>query len=377
MKRIQESDLYPLKFKEVLRTYSFGGQKIYKFKTNNKLPREQIAETWEVCDHETDISRVKNGPWAGKSIRGLIWVLREKLLGERVYNNTGNYFPLLLKLLDAERTLGLQIHPDDDFVQKNNLDQMGKAELYYIIDCDQDSYVHWGVKNQVTIKEMIQAITKGEGIELTKKVPVNPGDVIYVPAGWIHAIGPGILMIELQQNSDITIGQKRVSKSMGSEVYTLYQGQKTVDMFKEQMKIEQVPEEEIKIDSLCIKQETGIDQEYLFASKHFAVEKLLIKEKSLFSSDRNKFFMYTVIAGKGKLKYDNGQEKINKGETIFIPAGLGNYQIIPEKELSIIKSYVPDLEVDIINPLKERGFSDEKIKQLGGFSSYNDILNLL
>jgi len=364
--------LYPLKFREILRTYNFGGQKIQNKLKNHNLKQAPIAETWEISDHETDVSIISNGYWAEKNLRGVIWVLREKLLGNNIYKKTKNYFPLLIKFLDAKRKLGLQIHPDDDFAQNNNLDKMGKAELYYIIDCEENSYINWGINNGVSRKEMSQAVRENEGTELTRKVSVDPGDVIYVPAGWIHAIGAGVLMIEIQQNADITISQTSVTKSMGSEGYVLYKRENAADMFIENMVIKDVPDSKIKIPKL----DSAVGKnrkEYLFASRHFALEKLSIFNRWSTSSDENKFYIYTVIKGSGEIVYKGGRERIQKGETVLVPACLGKFEIIPENEVKIIKSYVPDLKDDIINPLLNGGFDRKQIKNLGGFSYFNDI----
>ena len=373
---MNRKDLYPLKFHEIIRSYGVGGRKIPN-KYNKDLPEDKkIAETWEVSDHDKDISIVKNGDWRDKNLRGLIWELREKLLGDEVFNTFNMFFPLLLKLLDARETLAVQIHPDDEYARANHLDHNGKAEVYHVLETREDSTIHWGVKDGVTEEEMAEAIRAGKGLELTQEVPVEPGDTIPIPHRWIHAIGDGIIVLELQQNADVTFEPGRVKKSINNKEYELYTGSDAADIFIDQMIVEQVPRDQAKITPVSVSLGRN-EREYRYASEKFALELLRLKEEYHTSSDQDKFYLYTALEGKGTIDYSGGEELIVKGDTVLIPAYLGDYSINPEPSCELAKCFVPDLKSDIVNPLREKGIEKEAIVGLGGYSSFNDVQGYL
>lgn len=365
--------LYPYKFSPIIRTYALGGRRIIEKYNKDILTDKPVAETWEVADHDSDISIIKNGIFTGKCLRGIIWELKEKILGDKIYPYNKLYFPLLLKFIDAKKSLAGQIHADDDYISAHSLDIMGKAEAYYIIEADENAFIYWGIKDGVVYNDVVQAVKDNKILDVCKKVYVKTGDVLPVPQRWIHAIGEGILLYEIQQNADTTFEPRRVKKTIGQETHVLFAGSEAAYMFTEQMKVMNVPDCEIKIIPLSVEKD-GNKIYYLYACKYFAIEKLEIEESWESCSDSERFFVFTVLEGECTLEYETGKEYIKKGETILIPAYLGNYKIHSSSTCEIIKTYIPDLKKNIYANLLHEGFNENEIVQIGGYSHFNDIL---
>ena len=368
--------LYPLQFKEIIRSYEVGGTKIQD-KYNKNLPEDgKIAETWEISDHDADISIVSNGPFSGKHLRGLIWEFKEELLGDRVYSKFGMRFPLLVKFIDATENLTVQMHPDDELAHKLNLDHNGKAEVYYILEAEKDSVIYWGCKEGVTETEMIQAVQTGNGLELAKEIPVQSGDTIFVPPKWVHAIGEGNLVLEIQQNADITFEPTRVKKTIQDKTYELFHGKEAENIFTDHMLIRSVDSSEAKIPSITT-QEDKNKRKLLFASNYFALESLILEGPWDISLDGENFVVLNVVKGSGSIDYRYGDTNFEEGDTILIPAGMSDFTIEPTTNSQVLKTFIPDLKADIFDPLKKRGVSEKTIVRLGGYREFNDLLSFL
>ncbi len=198
-----EAPLYPLKFEERLRHYRFGGRRIAEH-FGKDLPEGIIAETWEIVDHGDDVSIVRNGPLAGESLRALTAALGPRLLGRRVAAASPRGFPLLIKFLDAQKTLAMQVHPDDEYAAANEPGETGKTEAWYVIAADEGAALYCGNKSGLSKEDLVRAIEGKQPERCMVRIPVTKGDTIYVPAGRMHAIGAGLLIYEAQQSCDLT-----------------------------------------------------------------------------------------------------------------------------------------------------------------------------
>ncbi len=373
--------LYPLKFKEVIRNYDFGDRNIPQLYPDKDLPKgEIIAETWEVTAHSDDSGRVINGPLRGKTLRGLVEEFGPELIGKEVYQSYGEKFPLLLKFLDAEQALEVQIHPKDEYAKENKLDELGKPEAWYILDAKPDSFLYWGTKEGVSEKDL-RAVgpDEMEMRDLLMKVPVSQGDVLYVPPGKIHAIGSGIVLVEIQQTSDITIGPDYLFLS-GQKIDEV-SSQESFQMFLDQILLEEIPRNEALIPSLSYKVDKN-RRTYLMASQYFSLEKLTLEEEWVINrdkpGDKNNFSIFTVLKGDVNVSWNQGTFDLSAGQTVLVPASVTGVQISPsERGTQLLKSYHPNLKVDVIEPLKQRGFTDKKVEALGGPSNQNDLKRLI
>ena len=194
--------MYILKFHDIFKSVIWGGDKIGPFK-GKTLSQESIGESWEISAVEGDISVVANGSDAGLSLADLIARDGAQLLGQHVKQRFGNTFPLLIKFIDARDNLSIQVHPDDALARVRH-NSFGKTEMWYIIDTEPDAGLYSGFSTSITPDEYVERVNNDTITEVLQFHPVAPGDVFFLPAGRIHAIGKGIFVAEIQQTSNIT-----------------------------------------------------------------------------------------------------------------------------------------------------------------------------
>lgn len=190
------------KFNDILKTVLWGGNKLTAFKG---LPAsdEPIGESWELSAVPGHESIVAEGPDKGLTLTELVQRYRADLVGENVYRRYGDGFPLLIKLIDAKRDLSIQVHPDDEMAQRVH-GCSGKTEMWYVIDTDDGALIHTGFNRAITPEEFDRRLSDDTLMDAITSMPSKSGDVFFIPAGQIHAIGAGNLLAEIQQSSDIT-----------------------------------------------------------------------------------------------------------------------------------------------------------------------------
>jgi mannose-6-phosphate isomerase len=192
--------MYTLKLKPALKDYLWGGTRLKtEFKMNTDL--EKVAEAWVLSTHKDGAGIVLNGEFEGKTLNEAVESFGEDCLGTN--GKKFSYFPILIKLIDAKDYLSVQVHPDDEYALKVE-GEYGKTEMWYIVDCEEGACLYYGFKNEISKDEFRQRIADNTITDVLNKVPVKKGDVYFIPAGTIHAIGSGILIAEIQQNSNTT-----------------------------------------------------------------------------------------------------------------------------------------------------------------------------
>lgn len=194
--------MYPLLFKPNLHKIVWGGHRLQSYK-GVPATDEPIGESWEVSAVETSPSIIANGPWAGHNLIELVSQFPDEILGESVAKRYGNKLPLLVKFIDAERDLSIQVHPDDGMAMREH-GKFGKTEMWYIIDAKPGAYIYAGFKEAITPYEYRKRVEDGSICDVLARHEVNKGDVFYIPAGRVHAICGGIMLAEVQQSSDLT-----------------------------------------------------------------------------------------------------------------------------------------------------------------------------
>ena len=191
------------KFKPILKTVVWGGDKIAPFK-GIETDQEQIGESWELSGVKGHESVIDGGPWDGKTVTELCEARKEWLLGARVYARTGTEFPLLIKFIDARDDLSIQVHPDDKLAYARHDGSKGKTEMWYVVGASEGAHLMSGLSHRITPEEYVSRVSEGTITDVLCNYPVAPGDVFFIPAGRIHAIGAGCFVAEIQQTSDIT-----------------------------------------------------------------------------------------------------------------------------------------------------------------------------
>jgi mannose-6-phosphate isomerase len=195
--------LYPLKFNPILKEMIWGGQKIPQTLNVEVDSDVKIGENFAVSGLKNDLSVVSNGALAGKNMLELIETYKGDLLGEKLYNQFGTNFPLLIKYIDANDDLSIQVHPDDELAKVKH-GSFGKTEMWYVVDVEKDAGLISGFSKKTTAEEFEAFHSSGKLMDLMAKHPTAEGDSFFIPAGKVHSIGSGNLIAEIQQTSDIT-----------------------------------------------------------------------------------------------------------------------------------------------------------------------------
>ena len=195
-------NLYPFLFEPNLHTIVWGGKRLRPYK-GLEASDEPIGESWEVSAVPSSTSIISNGAFAGQDLNSVINMSPARILGGKVARKYGGKLPLLVKFIDAEKDLSIQVHPNDEMAQREH-GKFGKSEIWYIIDAKPGSYLYAGFKEEITPQEYKRRVEDGTIVDVLAKHTVKAGDVFYLPAGRVHAICGGILLAEVQQSSDVT-----------------------------------------------------------------------------------------------------------------------------------------------------------------------------
>ncbi len=356
--------VYPLKFQEIFRPMVWGGRRLEELLGKNLPPGEKIGESWEVSDYGSNPSVVKNGPYRGKTLRYLLKQFTTQLVGTLAWRDSSGRFPLLIKFLDASEKLSLQVHPDNQYACRYEGGQSGKTEAWYVIAASPGAELICGVSQSTSPRRFAEAIRQGSLEGHLNQISVSPGDVIFIPAGRVHAIGGGIVLYEVQQTSDLTY---RLWDWGRPRELHLEKGLEAIDF-------QFVPDPKVEGIEISVGENS---KKYLLVCRFFTLELLTVRTFFQERCNGRSFHILSVLEGEGKLLFPGGEEDIQRGESILLPAATGAYQLEASAPLRVLKSYVPDLREDIISPLRELGKSDRQICALGGLGKSNDIAPLL
>lgn len=313
--------LYPLFFEPVYKNIIWGGR---KFETYFKrtIPDGNVAESWEICCHQNGMSIIKNGPLQGKTLDEVIKLYKKEILGEKY-----DKFPLLIKLIDANDKLSIQVHPHDEY-SKRVENQLGKTEMWYVIDAKEGAKLVYGLKKGTTRESLKKTIEENTIEELLNFVSVEKGDIIFIPSGTVHAILDGLLLAEIQQNSDIT--------------YRLYDWNRVdKDGKKRELHIDKALDVidydfEGKVLKPEFKEHNGYKMAQAVSCKYFNVDIIKV-EKEFKDKPTDSFIIFTAVEGEGNLTYGEEYE-IKVGNSFLIPASLNEFKI--KGNLTLLKTTV-------------------------------------
>lgn len=349
--------LYPLKFKPLYKDYVWGGRNLEAL--GKTLPAEGIvAESWEVSCHKNGSSVIANGEYMGLTLPELLEKLGRELLGKSLQQKDIEKFPLLVKFIDAENNLSVQVHPDDAYAYENENGEYGKNEMWYIISAKPGSKLVYDVVPGTTREIFAAAVAENKVESCLKTVEVFEGDVINIPAGLVHAIGKGIVLAEIQQNSDTTYRVYDYGR-VGRPLHI----SKALDVidFNSADRTE-------KFTGLALQLGTGSTKRIVIANQYFCAEVYKVDGKISENANGEKFYIFTFTSGSGMISWNDGELSIRAGESILIPAAMGSYSL--SGKFTALKAYVPDLDADVIKPLKSSGKSmDEIVSKVGGIRS--------
>lgn len=320
--------LYPFKFKPVYKDYIWGGRNLEKL--NKVLPEGKVAESWEIACHKDGMSIVCNGDLAGSTLEEIISKYGEEVLGHKINNK--NNFPLLAKFIDANDWLSVQVHPDDDYARVHENGESGKSEMWYIISAKPGSKLVYGLKEDIAKETFLEKIKVNDIKSCLNFIEVSEGDIIDIPPGMIHAIGEGIVLAEIQQSSNITYrvyDYDRVDKNGNKRELHI---NKAVEVISVNSPI--TTKTEFRKDTI----NENCTRERKISNKYFNVDLYHIDGGITEVTDGSKFYIYMIVEGEGQLKYRDSFINIKLGDSIFIPASIGDYSM--KGNLKTIKAYV-------------------------------------
>lgn len=313
--------MYPMKLSPAFKDYIWGGTKL-RTDFNKACNLEKIAESWELSCHKDGNSVILNGEHKGLTLAEYIEKEGKTVLGTRCERFEN--FPILIKLIDAKDNLSVQVHPSNDYALRVE-GEYGKTEMWYIVDCDEGASLLYGFKNEISKEEFARRIQDNTLLEVTRSVPVKKGDVFFIEAGTLHAIGKGIVIAEIQQNSNTT--------------YRIYDyGRVGNDGKPRELHIEKA----VEVTELAPAkpfpaeepvQMNGYSKKKLAACDYFTVHLLDVKTTAELAADESSFQSLLVLEGYVMLNYGGKEMKLSKGDSVFIPAGLGSYSVIGECKL--------------------------------------------
>ncbi len=322
--------LYPLKFKTIYKDKIWGGQKIksYLHKDFGDLPN--CGESWEISGVKSDVSVVASGALQGGSLADLLEQYGADMVGEKVYKHFGNTFPLLVKFIDANEDLSIQVHPNDELAKKRH-NSFGKTEMWYIIEADPGSTLIAGFNRELDEQTYLEYFNSGRLMEILNKEDANAGDVFFLPAGRVHTIGKGLLLAEIQQTSDITYriydfdrvddkGNKRelhTEEALAAIDYKHYPEYKTQYQPKKN--------ETVKLVT-CPYFTTNVLDFTKNATKDY--------------SNLDSFVIHVCLAGAYTVKHNGESYPVKMGESILLPKMIDKIELETTSGFKILESYI-------------------------------------
>ena len=318
-----------LKLMPAGKDYLWGGTKL-KEEYGKKLDIAPLAETWECSAHPDGLNTVANGTYKGITLAEVL-KLNPEYLGNKCKNGE---LPILVKFIDAKKDLSIQVHPDDEFAKEHE-HQNGKTEMWYVIEAEDDASLIYGFRHKVTEKILRHAIETNTLDRHLQKVPIKKGDVYYVPAGTVHGIGKGILLAEIQESSNVTYrvyDYNRIDKNGKKRELHFDKAVRVMNMAPSP-DVEQVPR--------TVRYYPCGSRELLCRCKYFEVERIQVTKGFSFLVTDNSFQVLMCLSGYGQVEAmdDTSQKPVRfmKGETMFLPAGIGRCFVIGETMLLKIR----------------------------------------
>ncbi len=321
--------LYPLKFSPILKDKIWGGTKL-KSIFGKEATTDKLGESWELSGIEGEESVVANGFLEGNNLTELIEIYMGDLVGDKIYDSFGLSFPLLFKLIDANENLSIQVHPGDEVAAERH-NSFGKTEMWVVLQADENAELIIGFTNDCSKEEYLDALDTDKVEDLLQHVPVKSGDVFFIPAGLVHAIGKGVMVAEIQQSSDITYriyDFKRVDDNGNERELHTDQALDVIDFTASKN-----PKTAYKPDLNHITPLVSCDY---FTTNLIQFNQPLTRNYGTIDS----FVAYMCLEGSFIVESDDSKVIVNKGDTVLIPACINEVGIIPDAASKLLEVYI-------------------------------------
>ena len=323
--------MYPLKFNPILKSTIWGGDKIIPFK-HLDCTQPNVGESWEISDVAGDESVVANGPDAGKNLTQMVSLYKGALVGEANYTRFGGKFPLLIKFIDAQDDLSIQVHPDDELAMRHH-NSMGKTEMWYVIDnAGGRAHLRSGLSRSITPEQYEQMIADNTICDALADYAVRPGDVFFLPAGRIHSIGAGCFIAEIQQTSNITYRiydfNRKDKDGRTRELHT--------ELSKQAIDYSVQPDYRTAYTPCKDRPVHLVSCPYFTTSVYH-----LSRPMTMDYSGLDSFVVYICMEGSCTIKDDRGNTiGMQAGESVLFPATTRSLEVTPDGEVKFLETYV-------------------------------------
>ncbi|NQY06265.1 MAG: class I mannose-6-phosphate isomerase [Flavobacteriaceae bacterium] len=309
---------YPIKFHAIPKEKIWGGKKLSKL-FHKDFSGDTVGESWEISGVENNVSIVANGDLKEMTLTEIVSQFKSDLVGNKIYDHFGNDFPLLIKFIDANKDLSVQLHPNDDLAKQRH-NSFGKTEMWYIMQAEANSRLVLGFTDGITPETYQEYLKKNELTSILNNVPVTAGDTFFIPTGTVHAIGAGIVLAEIQQTSDITyrvydwdrLDSRGQSRALHQEealeaINFDYRGEQVTYTSEENKPNTMISCDYFTTNSLNVTQSLDVDYSTL-----------------------DSFVIYMCVSGSVQIQSENFLETLICGESVLIPASLNRFTLHSE-----------------------------------------------
>lgn len=322
--------LYPFTFEPILKKIIWGGSDICPFKGITPV-QEGIGESWELSHVEGNYSVVANGELKGQSLDELIRTYGKQLLGEHVMEQFGTTFPLLIKFIDARDNLSIQVHPDDELAKQRH-NSFGKTEMWYVVKATPDAALYSGFSQQIDAEEYVKRVENNTIMDVLQRYNVHEGDVFFLPAGRVHAIGSGCFIAEIQQTSNITYRiydyNRKDANGKGRELHT--------ELAKDAIDYTLYPDYRTHYKAHTNATVQLANCKY-FTTNLIDIDTIMVRD----FSETDSFVVYICMEGRATLRDNKGNEiMVHQGQTVLIPADTDVVTISPVPGAKFMETYI-------------------------------------
>jgi mannose-6-phosphate isomerase len=336
---VMNKNIYPLTFEPVFRDYIWGGRNL-ETKLGRTLPPGIVAESWDISGHPSSPTKVDDGPLAGQTLPEVLNLLGAQLVGSRSQTMLERgKFPLLIKLLDANKPLSVQVHPADEYANAHENGELGKTEMWYILHARPGAYLIYGLKPGVTPNSFRRALEEGHLETCLHQLPVKAGDAIFIPAGSTHAIMDGIVLAEIQQNSDTTYRVYDWNRVGADGKPRPLHVDKAIDVIN----FDQV--EPGPFLPRLLEEGEGVRRELITGCPYFNVERVTFEQTAAsFKGQCNgpTFEIWGTVSGLSRVVWAGESVELPAVRFTLLPAVLGNFEIEAPAPTTMLRVYVPN-----------------------------------
>ncbi|MBN1583764.1 MAG: class I mannose-6-phosphate isomerase [Anaerolineae bacterium] len=333
-----EYEIYPLTFEPVFRDYIWGGRNL-ETRFGRTLPPGIVAESWDISGHPSSSTKVDRGPLAGLTLPEVQARLNEALVGTRSrWATDRNKFPLLIKLLDANRALSVQVHPPDNYALEHENGELGKTEMWYVLYAKPDAQLVYGLSKKTTAAAFRTALQEGTLAELLHYLPIQQGDAIYIPTGTIHALLEGAVVAEIQQNSDTTYRVYDWGRLGADGKPRPLHIDKALDVINFDMIRPKAYEPVVVQDS------GGVCRAEISRCPYFCVEKVDLDVWTTYQGccDGSTFEIWGCVSGQVQVRWTGEPVSLPAVRFALLPAALCEFSIYAERPATLLRAFAPE-----------------------------------